>query len=82
MESKVVLPEPFSIAPYQAIVVPANYKDEEQMKAAEKLYKGSFAGAGSPFNRYEVSLFHMQVYASQNMVEAVVTIVKAFLYSY
>lgn len=29
---------PVSIAPYQAIVVPANYKDEEQMKAAEKLY--------------------------------------------
>ena len=29
---------PVSIAPYQAIVVPANYKDEEQVKAAEKLY--------------------------------------------
>ena len=29
---------PVSIAPYQAIVVPANYKDEEQMMAAEKLY--------------------------------------------
>lgn len=29
---------PVSIAPYQAIVVPANYKDEEQMLAAEKLY--------------------------------------------
>ncbi len=29
---------PVSIAPYQAIVVPANYKDEEQMKAAEELY--------------------------------------------
>ena len=29
---------PVSIAPYQAIVVPANYKDEEQMAAAEKLY--------------------------------------------
>ncbi len=29
---------PVSIAPYQAIVVPANYKDEEQMEAAEKLY--------------------------------------------
>ena len=29
---------PVSIAPYQAIVVPANYKDEEQMKAAEQLY--------------------------------------------
>ena len=30
---------PVSIAPYQAIVVPANYKDEAQMAAAEKLYK-------------------------------------------
>ncbi len=29
---------PVSIAPYQAIVVPANYKDQEQMEAAEKLY--------------------------------------------
>ena len=29
---------PVSIAPYQAIVVPANYKDEAQMAAAEKLY--------------------------------------------
>ena len=29
---------PVSIAPYQAIVVPANYKDEEQVNAAEKLY--------------------------------------------
>ncbi len=29
---------PVSIAPYQAIVVPANYKDDEQMAAAEKLY--------------------------------------------
>ena len=29
---------PVSIAPYQAILVPANYKDEEQVKAAEKLY--------------------------------------------
>ena len=29
---------PVSIAPYQAIVVPANYKDEDQMAAAEKLY--------------------------------------------
>ena len=29
---------PVSIAPYQAIVVPANYKDDEQVKAAEKLY--------------------------------------------
>lgn len=29
---------PVSIAPYQAIVVPANYKNEEQVKAAEKLY--------------------------------------------
>ncbi len=29
---------PVSIAPYQAIVVPANYKDDEQMQAAEKLY--------------------------------------------
>lgn len=29
---------PVSIAPYQAIVVPANYKSEEQMQAAEKLY--------------------------------------------
>lgn len=29
---------PVSIAPYQAIVVPANYKDQEQMKTAEKLY--------------------------------------------
>lgn len=30
---------PVSIAPYQAIVVPANYKSEEQMAAAEKLYE-------------------------------------------
>ncbi|MBQ3425520.1 MAG: proline--tRNA ligase [Clostridia bacterium] len=30
---------PVSIAPYEAIVVPANYKSEEQMAAAEKLYK-------------------------------------------
>lgn len=29
---------PASIAPYQAIVVPANYKSEEQMQLAEKLY--------------------------------------------
>ena len=29
---------PVSIAPYQAIVVPANYKSEEQMQEAEKLY--------------------------------------------
>ena len=29
---------PVSIAPYQAIVVPANYKDEAQMAVAEKLY--------------------------------------------
>ena len=29
---------PVSIAPYEAIVVPANYKNEEQMAAAEKLY--------------------------------------------
>lgn len=29
---------PVSIAPYQAIVVPANYKSEEQMEMAEKLY--------------------------------------------
>ncbi len=29
---------PVSIAPYQAIVVPANYKDADQMAAAEKLY--------------------------------------------
>ncbi len=30
---------PVSIAPYEAIVVPANYKDEEQMLAAEKMYE-------------------------------------------
>lgn len=30
---------PVSIAPYEAIVVPANYKDEEQVKAAEKIYE-------------------------------------------
>lgn len=30
---------PVSIAPYEAIVVPANYKSEEQMAAAEKLYE-------------------------------------------
>lgn len=30
---------PVAIAPYEAIVVPANYKDEEQVKAAEKLYE-------------------------------------------
>ncbi len=29
---------PASIAPYQAIVVPANYKSEEQIQLAEKLY--------------------------------------------
>lgn len=29
---------PVSIAPYQAIVIPANYKSEEQMEMAEKLY--------------------------------------------
>ncbi len=29
---------PVSIAPYEVIVVPANYKSEEQMEAAEKLY--------------------------------------------
>ena len=30
---------PVSIAPYQAIVVPANYKNEEQAAEAEKLYE-------------------------------------------
>lgn len=29
---------PVAIAPYQAIVIPANYKSEEQMEMAEKLY--------------------------------------------
>lgn len=29
---------PVAIAPYEAIVVPANYKSEEQMQAAEKIY--------------------------------------------
>lgn len=30
---------PVSIAPYQAIVVPANYKSEEQVELAEKIYE-------------------------------------------
>ena len=30
---------PVAIAPYQAIVIPANYKSEEQVEMAEKLYK-------------------------------------------
>lgn len=29
---------PVSIAPYQALVIPANYKNEEQTEAAEKIY--------------------------------------------
>lgn len=36
---------PVSIAPYQAIIVTANYKDEEQVKASEKLYQ-EFLDAG------------------------------------
>ena len=30
---------PVSIAPYEAVVIPANYKSEEQMTAGEKLYE-------------------------------------------
>lgn len=30
---------PVSVAPYQAIVVPANYKSEEQVELAEKIYE-------------------------------------------
>ena len=44
--------------------------------------QGGLSRTGGSLDCYEVPLFHTQVYVSQDMVEAVISIVKAFLYSY